>query len=297
MPVSPAADQRTLRNVAATLSWQPVDANGTAADPVGTVTVDIARADGTALVTAGATTGTTDAPRVYALAAASNTLLDILTVTWKVAGTAMATTTVEVVGGYYASVAQIRASHPTLVDVAKYPDSAILAARWAVEDEFERICGRAFVPRYWQGRLDGRDIPKLPLPHFALRTVRLLRFYSDGTTYTSATAPELAAIPADDSGVAVRTDGNVFTGGVANVLIGYEHGYDRPTAEIQRAFLTRVRSVLTASQSGIPDRATTYSPTGGGTFALATPGARWYETGIPDVDAVLRRYPRKIAIA
>lgn len=293
---APTPDQRILRSVAATLSWQPVDADGTAATPAGTVTVDVARADGTALVTAGATSGATDAPRTYALSAALNDRLDYLTATWKVAGTAVATTAIEVVGGYYASIAQIRASHATLVNMTKYPDAVVLAARWAVEDEFERITDRAFVPRYWQGRRSGSGGDALVLPHWQLRQVRLLRFYTDGATYTSASSTELAAIPASPEGVAVRTDGNVFDAGCANVLVGYEHGTDRPPADILRAFYTRVRAVLNDPNSGIPDRATTYTPTGGGTFALATPGSSWFETGIPDVDAVLQRYPARAAI-
>jgi len=100
-------------------------------DPAATVTVDIARTDGTSLITAGATSGTPDDPRTYALAAGSNTLTDWLTVTWKVGGTARATTVVEVVGDYWASAGTIEAKEPALTSRTV---ADVIAARVEAED-------------------------------------------------------------------------------------------------------------------------------------------------------------------
>lgn len=296
MPTT-SADQRILKGVAATLRWQPIDSDGTAADPGGTVTVDIARADGTALITGGSTAGATDAERTYSLAAASNTLLDVLTVTWKVGGVARATTTVEVVGGYYASIAEIRSAVQSLNSTTEFPDALVLRARWEVEAEFERITDRAFVPRFYAGRFSGSGTSRQLLRHYQLRSTRFVRSYTDGTNYTASSSGDLAAIPADDAGIANRVDGGIFEPGHGNLLIGYEHGYDRPPAEVRRVFLVRLRNVLASTKSGVPDRATTFTQAGGGTFSLATPGSSWYETGLPEVDAVLQRYPARSGIA
>jgi hypothetical protein len=294
----PSADQRILKGVAASLTWQPVDADGSAADPSGTVTVDVTRADGTVIATAAATTGTGSAPRAYALAATANTRTDYLEVVWKVDGVARATTWVEAVGGFYASVDEIRASDPTtLGDTTKYPSTRVLRARWETEVEFERIVGAPFVPRLSRGRYDGTGTSCLVLSPPLLRSVRSVRFYSSGSTYAADSDTNVASIFADETGEARYTNGATFVAGRNNVLVDSEHGFDRPPADVLEAFMMRVRSRLNMHRSGIPDRATTYTQTGGGTFALATPGASWYETGIPDVDATLRRYSFVTGIA
>ena len=292
----PSPDQRILKGVAASITWQAVDADGTAADPGGTVTVDITRADGTAIATGAATTGTLDAVRAYALAAASNTQTDYLEAVWKVAGVERARTWVEVVGGYYASIAEIRASDRELGSTTAYPDAAILRARWETEAEFERICGIPFVPRLVRHRYDGTGTSRLLLRHGLLRSVRSIRFYSDGSSYSAETAGNLAAIFASEEGEAVYTNGATFPTGRSNVLVDSEHGFDRPPAEVRQAFLQRIRNRLNASRSGIPDKATTFTQAGGGTFSLATPGNAWYETGLPDVDAVLARYDYRLGV-
>lgn len=291
----PSPDQRILRGVAASLVWQPVDSDGTAADPGAAVTVDVARADGTVVATAAATTGTGSEPRAYALSAANNGLLDHLAVTWKVGGVATASTMVDVVGGYYASIADIRAAQPSLTD-GSYPDEVVLRARWETEIEFEAACRVAFVPRYARGRYSGRGLPVLPLAQPMLRSVRSVRYYSDATNYTSETAPNVAAISADEGGIArFVNDVSVFPSGRANVVVEVEHGFDRPPADVRQAFFARVRSRLNMAKSGIPDRAVTYTTTEGGTFGIATPSASWWETGLPEVDTVLRRYRDRFA--
>ena len=293
----PAPDQRILRAVAATLTWQPVDSDGSPAAAGGTVTVDVTRSDGTILATGAATTGSDPGPRSYTLAAANNLLLDYLTVTWKVGATAVATTYVEVVGGYYASIADIRAADPTVTDT-KYPDELVLRARWETEVEFEAACNVAFVPRFARARYSGKGRPILPLNRAMLRSVRAIRYYTDATTFTAELAGNIAAIPADAGGIARFTNGvSSFPQGVANVVMDTEHGFDRPPADIRQAFFARVRSRLGMAKSGIPDRATTYAPVEGGTFGLATPSASWWETGLPEVDTVLRRYQMMLGIA
>lgn len=266
----PAPDQRVLRGVAASLTWQPVDADGSPADPGAAVTVDVTRSDGTVVAAGAATTGAASAPRVYALAAANNPSLDYLTAVWKVGGVATATTYIAVVGGYYASIEEIRAAEPTLTDT-RYPTEVLLRARWETEVEFERISGVPFVPRLVRGRYNGTASSSLVLDVGMLRSVRAIRYYSDATTFTLEQAANTTAIPPNEFGIARFVTYASFLEGLANVEVFSEHGYDRPPADVRRAFFGRVRTRANMAKSGIPDEATTYAPAEGGGVSFVAP--------------------------
>ena len=289
----PVADQRILRGVSATLSWQNVGGDGEVAAPSGAVTVGVTRDDGTVLVAPGAaTTGTGSGPRTYALAASDNTLLDLLTATWTDAGDGSTHTTyVEVVGGYYFSIAEARASDATLADAAKYPDATIVEVRREVEEEFERICDVAFVPRYGSQIVSGTNQSSFLLDQNAVRSVRSVWSYSDTTNYTAWTATEIASLHTEDGRVTSRT-GVPFTYGAVNLRIAYEHGLSRPPAEVKRAALQRLRDRLNQAKTGIPDRATSFAVAEGGTYRLDQAGP--YKTGMPNVDATLARWSHRI---
>lgn len=287
------ADQQILRGVAGTLSWQNLGSDGEAAAPAGAVTVTVTRADGTAIATGAATSGTGSDPRTYTLTAANNGVLDLLTVVWTDAGDGSTHTTyVEVVGGYYFTVAEARASDASLTDTSKYPTAAIVAARREVEEEFERICQVAFVPRFATVTFDGSGGASLLLDRSPIRAIRSVRDYTDGDSYTAWTVDELAAIVLTEWGSATSRAGKTFRAGSQNLVVAFEHGMTRPPAEVKRAALTRLRSRLNWAKSGIPDRATSFSVAEGGTYQLSTAGA--FSTGIPDVDAVLARYSRRV---
>lgn len=288
-------NQRILRGTTASLAFTNVDSDGTNTAASGAVTVGVTKGDGSTLV-ASATATTGSNPYLYALTAGNNTELQWLTATWTDAGDSSAhTTLVEVVGGYYASVAEIRNSDSSLLDAVKYPDARLIQARWDTEVEFEAACGVSFVPRYRRVRLNGSGRATLVLPDQLVRSLRSVRVYSDDVAYEAFTAGELAAVDVSQgAGLIHRTDGGYFPRGCKNIVVEYEHGYDRPPADVRQAFLTRVRSRLNFDKSGIPDRATTYVPAEGGTFSLATPGRGGSITGIPDVDVVLARYGRNL---
>lgn len=290
------ADQRIIRGVAATLTWQYVDENGAAADP-GVVTIGITKADGSVLIAAGAATnGTTDEPRTYTLSAAHNLTLELLTVTWQLptAGPAF-TTLVDVAGGFFFTLAEGRASDATLADTSKYPDLDLIRVRKEVEDECEMICDVAFVPRYRRVTLDGGGTNDLSLLDNQLRTIRTIRQYSTATAYTSFTADDLADLVVEDDLRIHRPSGDFFDDSRrANVVVEYEHGYNAPPTDLKRASLTRFRYRLNMAITDIPDRATSFTPAGNsGTYRLDTPDA--YKTGIPEVDAAYARYSRRQA--
>ena len=292
-----AADEQILVGTPATLTGKFYDQDGELTEPASTVTVTVTAADGTVVLPAGtATTAGTTGVRTVDLTAADNDRLDLLTVEWT-DGSSTRTTHVEVVGGYYASVRAIRDADDVLSDTRKYPAALITEARRRVEAEFEDFCGVSFVPRYRRWRMSGAGNQALQLPDRMLRKVRKVRDYGLGisvASYYDFTAAQLAAIPASPEGIAWRTDGLWFWKGTDNVVIDYEHGYDRPPADLQGAFMLRVRDLLNRHNRGVPDRATTFTSDVGGTYSLLVAGRGGSLTGIPDVDVVLKRYSMSI---
>lgn len=284
-------DQRIVRGVPSTLSWQYVDEFGAAAAPPGTVTIGVTKADGTVVVAAGtATAGSGSSPRTYTLPATAT--LELLIVTWTTAGLTF-TTLVDVVGSFYFTIAEARAIEPSLGDATKYPDTDLVRVRHEVEDELEYICDVAFVPHYRRMTLDGSGTGDLVLEDNQLRSVRSVRTYSSATSYTSLTSTELADLDLDDDLVIHRPAGFVFDDTRrGNTVVEYEYGYDRPPTDLKRAAIRRLRSRLNLANSGVPDRATSFTVTDGGTYRLDMPDS--YKTGIPDVDAVYERYSRRV---
>lgn len=286
------ADSRLLVGAAATLSWQPVDSDGEPAAPDGTVTVAVTRADGSSLIAAGtATIGSGSALRQVAVTAAQTAQLDVLVATWTDAGGGTAQTLHEIVGGFYFSLAEARQVQATLADISKYPASLLRDVRAAVEDEFEEIAGCAFVPRYRRVRVRGTDTSTLVLPDPLVRTVRSVRAYSTATAYTAWTADELAAITTDDSGVIDVGTGGVFPCAGTGLVVEYEHGHDRPPADLRRHALTRLREIVNDPIAAISSKAERFtSPEGTVVFSLLPGGPGGRRTGNPDIDAALTRY-------
>jgi len=283
-------DQRILRGVPATLSWQYEDENGVAADP-GVVTIGVTTADGTVVVNPGhATGGSSTAPRTLALPAIAT--LELLTATWTTTGGAF-TTLINVVGGFYFSNAEARAIETSLSDGTKYPDADIARVRREVEDEFEEIADASFVPQYRRIRIDGSGTPDLVLSGNRLRTVRTIRVYSSATAYTSFTAGELADLSYDDDLTIHRPAGIVFDDARrANTVVEYELGFDRPPSDLKRAMIRRLRSRLNMAKSDIPDRAERWQPTSQGTLYMLSKAGP-YTTGINEIDAVYERYSKR----
>lgn len=286
------ADQRTLKGAAASLSWQPLDGDGVATDP-GSVTVSVSRSDGTALVTDAATAGTGDNARTYSLAATHTAQLDRLTAVWKASGTTVATTYVDVVGGFIASIAQLLARYPGYDQAGTISTADLVAARNQVEDEFEACCGVAFVPRFTVDLLEGSGGDCLVLKRQELRSVTWATYRYEGTTTDTAfTSGALASIQRSGPGIAEFTD-STYWPCESSILVGYEHGYDRPPGDVVEAFLIRVHDVITRRNSSVAMRAT-QMVSDGVTTNLAVPGWGSNMTGIPDVDTVLKRYDRRV---
>lgn len=200
----------------------------------------------------------------------------VYTVSWDGGPGARDRTYVEVCGAVLATVAQVRKSDDELTP-ARFPALAVRQARERVEDEFEGITGRSFVPRtrHIEAVSYGLADPYL-IPH-----------------------PDVLAV-----GPVTGADGELVTVGVERIggaallwdlpagafAVDVRYGFTAVPADVRAAGLLRLRSLLFEPSSGIPDRATSFQPAEGGTYALSTPGVRGAQTGIPDVDAVLARY-------
>ncbi len=292
---APVAHSRHLRGAAANLNVDILDENGEPADASGTLTVGITKADGTELLAAGSSTTNPTGTGSYtrALTVAQTATLDILTATWTDSTDSSTLITVhEIVGGYYFTLAEARAADATLADAARHDDTGLQATRRDVEEEFEAICAVAFVPRYRRVRLDGDGTARLLIPDPLPRTLRSVRVYSDATTYTSFTAAEIAAVTLPSNGVIERTDGGVWAYGRQNLVLEYEHGHDRPPAEIKRAAIARARQRLRLGNSGLPDRTETFTSNEFGAFRLATAGRD--RVGTDWIDAALARHSERI---
>ena len=209
--------------------------------------------------------------------------LGVHSATWAVAGADRAADTFEVVSDHLCSVADIRAGDTEFSDVSRFPAAKLRAARAYVNDEFDAITGRAFVRRvadladvtdgsgFW---LTGcRDAPAL------------LSLTVDGV------AADLSLYDVDDSGI---VEGPAFDVAGSKIVARVEYGLRAVPEDVRRVAGIRARSVVAQAATGVPDRATSIVSPDGGQMTLATPGRAGYETGIPEVDAVLARYAWKI---
>lgn len=249
----------------------------TPTDATGSVTYTVNRLDGT--VVASGTAGHPGPPGVYQATVPAQASVDVLTLSWTgtVGGAAVtATDTVEVVGGFLFGLAEARAMPPAL-DATRYPTATLARKRIAVEQEAEEICGQAFVPRFARAVVDGTGASSVRLPHVGVRALRAVS--------VSGSVVSLSGLYFTASGV---LSGRSWTYGSRNVVVEYEHGWDQPPEDLKDAAMLRLRSRLSMGDSGVPQRALSFSVADGGVYRLSTPSAK--RTGIPDVDGVYERY-------
>ena len=284
-----APAQRILAGSSATLSATMLNQDGVLDTAATAVTVSVVRSDGTVVLAAGTATTLSVGVASVSLTAAQTAALDVLTATWSRAGTVVATTTVGVVGAFWATVQQIRESDPAIAsNPTRYPTPMVVGCRNAAEVLFESALGRAFVPRFHRAVLNGTGTDRQLLPTWDLRRLRSVTI--DGVAWS---APDLAAVPASTPGIAVRSDGGVWERGHQNVVAAWEHGADSPPDDLRNALLIWCRHRMNAASSAIPDRATSYvDGANGASFRIATPGVAGAITGVPECDEAIHRYRR-----
>lgn len=226
--------EQVLRGADAQISATFRDQHGETTSPDGTVTVDITTANGTVIATSAATTTSSTDSQLYLYDLTATAGLAHLTVDWKDDGTTRTTTHVEVVGGFYFSVAEARAFDRTLQDEGKYPADRIRAVRREVEEECERVTHTAWVPRYARRTIVSNGTGRLVVPDWNPR--RLLSIDGEAVTGELIYGPNTID----------RTTGTFPAG---QITVEYEHGYDQPPAELLKATLQRLRFRLNTEKT------------------------------------------------
>lgn len=294
---------RVLRTARATLT-RTFAVDETPTDATGNVVVSVTRLDGT-VVDAGTNATGPDANHTYSYIYAGSDTLDEVVVTWSatVAGDAIVLDSdrIQIAGGFLFSLSEGRGVDTVLSSPTKYPTARLVAARLETEDEAERICGQAFVPRFAREVLSGDGGPSLVLSRPWIRTVRAVSVRpTPGSAYVAFTSPQLLALTGGDDAV-LRLDGGVWPAGVIgsvwprgrrNIIVEYEHGRDYPPPDLVRGAKMRFKSLVLQPNSALPDRAERIATTETGVVILASPSRD--KTGIPEVDAVYDRFPSPV---
>ncbi|MBK3559315.1 hypothetical protein JHN55_22870 [Streptomyces sp. MBT56] len=207
----------------------------------------------------------------------------VYTVDWTAEGLAVDRDGFEVVGGFLFTLPEARGSDMDLEDRERFPTAELRHYREVVEDEFETITARSFVPRTARVEVEADGSAGLHLGYFDVTGLQAV--------YGPSGAEDVSLWAVDRMGFVWAPydlpEGSRYT-------VTFVYGFGQVPEDVKRAGLLRLRSVLTAERSGIPDRATAFVAAEGGNFTLATAGRNGYETGIPEVDATLSRYKYRI---
>ncbi len=269
-----------------------IDGTETAPDAVGTCTVVDANGDA---VASGATT-TSVTKSQFTLDTTATGDVKRLVATWNLTFSGVAqefVTRHEVVTELLVTEAGARAfDGGAISDTSDYPTANVLEARDETHDEFERIIGVALGGRYGREIVAGDGGQELQLE--SKRVNRLLGIAEravGGQTWTAYSSSELADVLIEPGGLLVRETLGSFTSGRQNVRVEYEHGLMPIPLDLKRAALWVVRYKLV--RSNIDQRALRIVDQTG-TWELATPGkaGSWY--GLPEADAVLNDYRRRL---
>jgi hypothetical protein len=280
---------RVLRTSKSTLS-RTFTLDGVATSATGSVVVTVTRLDGT-VVESGNASGP-DASLAYSYTFSGRDVVDELIVTWSgTFGGDLITydqDRIEVVGGFFFSIDEGRAVDASLASTAKFPYAFLVDKRTETEDECERICGQAFVPRFRRVTVNGTGSSNLMMPDPMIRNIRSVKV---GATTFNPT--DTALVGFSDAGMIYLSQGWIpgVPIGLKNITIEYEHGWDRPPTDIVRGAKIRFKSLALYGRSQLPDRAERMVTVDqqGGTVVYGSPSTE--KVGIPEVDAAYGRFP------
>jgi len=278
MSLVAAADQRVLAGSAATLKMTLLDQDGAPDSGLSTVTVGVTRGDGSVLVAAGTATTVAGATRAVALTRAQTASTDRLTATWKVGSDTVATTIIDVVGGHWFTLTEL-GNRPGLRGI---DNDAMGAVRDAWADLADRVTGVAWVPRWWSERFVG--------PGSWIITTEWPEIREVVSVTVDGIAQDLTDWDINRGPGIIEADLRFWP--TEDVVLIYRHGHDRPPAPLVQAGLEWCEWVLTKDTSGVSPRALGFSNEFGSfRYASATSDR---PTGLPDVDAMLATYSRRI---
>ncbi len=179
---------------------------------------------------------------------------------------------------------------PDMDNQSKFPDERLVAAHAWISAIIERECETSFIPVAKTETLDGGYSSALFLSSPYVLSVESVTV--DGV-------PVVVSDVVQRHGVLHLTSGFRWSGaGWNNVVVDYTAGYsETPPADLKEAALRGARNwVLTTNAwSGVDTRATGVSNQDGNiTFSVASADGR--PTGIPDVDATITAWARKVRV-
>jgi len=276
---------RVRQNAQATIS-HTFSVDEAATDASGPVTYTVNRLDGTLVVTGAAThPGTLG---LYTFVLTNTSLVDMFTVDWTGSvggGTVTVRDYVEVVGGFLFDLSELRA---LAKDTVRYPTQTLRDVRTEAEIACERICGRAFVPRFARAEIDGNNDFALVLPFTDARTIRAVATGMSQSTRVALTGAGLTSIDLGEAGILSRR-GAIWLWGRRNVCVEAEYGFDFPPESIHKASILHARHLLTQGNTAVAERAAAVqNAQGGTTYVLKQPDQEM--TGLPAVDAAYAKY-------
>lgn len=282
----PSTDSRqVLRNTAETLTVTFYSGE-TGTDADGAVTIGIVDETGATVVASGtSTTSSGSGVYTYDLAAQSN--LKTLTATWSGTwGSAMTFDTHhEVVGGWYATPAEVRNMDSILGEATTFPAADLVDAidySAAIIDDYT---GASWVQRYHHFTLNGTDTDTIRVP--VMFPTTLLSASINGSALSASKISEVALF--DDGTLQRKSDLWDYTTPGNLVVIEVEAGVGTVAPnDIRWAARTLARYHLLEQVSRIPDRAISVASEFG-QIQLAQPGMN-RPTPLPDVNVVLNRH-------
>ncbi len=282
----PSTDSRqVLRNTAETLTVTFYSGE-TGTDADGAVTIGIVDETGATVVASGtSTTSSGSGVYTYDLAAQSN--LKTLTATWSGTwGSAMTFDTHhEVVGGWYATPAEVRNMDSILGEATTFPAADLVDAidySAAIIDDYT---GASWVQRYHHFTLNGTDTDTIRVP--VMFPTTLLSASINGSALSASKVSEVALF--DDGTLQRKSDLWDYTTPGNLVVIEVEAGVGTVAPnDIRWAARTLARYHLLEQVSRIPDRAISVASEFG-QIQLAQPGMN-RPTPLPDVNVVLNRH-------
>ena len=282
----PSTDSRqVLRGTAETLSVTFYSGEtATAAD--GAVTIGIVDESGATVVPSGTST-TAVGSGVYTYALQAQTDLKKLTATWSGTwGTVMTFDTHhEVVGGWYATPAEVRAMDSILGEATTFPLADLIDAIDYATAIIDDYTGASWVQRYHRFVLNGTDTDTIRLP--VMFPTKLLSASINGSALSASKISEVALF--DDGTLQRKSDIWEYTDPGNLVIIEVEAGVGTVAPnDLRWAARTLARYHLLEQVSRIPDRAISVASEFG-QIQLAQPGMN-RPTPLPDVNVVLNRH-------
>ena len=277
--------RQILRDSAETLTVT-VYSGETGTDADGAVTIGIVDEAGATVVASG-TSATSAGSGVYTYALAAQSNLKNLTATWSGTwGSAMEFQTHhEVVGGWYATPAEVRNMDSISGESSTFPLADLIDAIDYAAAIIDDYTGVSWVQRYHRFVLNGTDTDTIRLP--VMFPTTLLSASVDGSALSASKIAEVAMF--DDGLLQRKSDLWDYTDPGNLVVIEVEAGVDTHAPnDIRWAARTLARFHLLEQVSKIPSQAISVQSEFG-QIQLAQPGMN-RPSPLPDVNVILNRH-------